>query len=179
MKKMIFAIVAGTMLSASISFAAPITDLQQTETTIGYNHYNLKANGQKINDDSVYFESGVAERFILGIERNSHSIPGADAKATDVYAQYKLDPNIRLIVGNRDYSDGPNKMFFGIGASKALTSRVDAYTSVTSSNIATEWQAGAVYKLNSQTALHLGYKSYKEDYAPRADGIGFGVNYTF
>jgi hypothetical protein len=179
MKKKVLTILTGTMLAASVSFAAPITDLQQHETTIGYNHYNLDASGLGIDNDSFYLENAVSDKVILGVERNSYSVPGADLQTTDIYAQYKLDPNIRLIVGNKDYSDGPSKMFYGIGASAALAPRIDGYASVTTSSIATDWQVGAAYKLNSQASLHLGYKSYKEDGASRADGLGFGVNYTF
>ncbi|KYZ75468.1 hypothetical protein AXX12_12170 [Anaerosporomusa subterranea] len=179
MKKKVLTILTGTMLAASVSFAAPINDLQQNETTIGYNHYNLDASGVDIDNDSFYLENAVSDKFILGIERNAYSYPGPDFNTTDIYAHYKLDPNLRLIVGNRNYSDGPNKMFYGIGASTALAPRIDGYASVTTSSIATDWQVGAAYKLNSQTALHLGYKSYKEDGASRADGLGFGVNYTF
>ncbi|XEQ94074.1 hypothetical protein SCACP_29720 [Sporomusa carbonis] len=179
MKKKILTILTGSMLVASVSFAAPITDLQQGESTIGYNHYDLDAAGQNIDTDSFYLENAIADKVIVGIERNSYSIPGADAKTTDVYAHYKLDQNIRLIVGNRDYSNGPNKMFYGIGANTNLAPKLDGYASVTSSSIATEWQTGVNYKLNNQAALHLGYKSYKEDGAATADGLGFGVNYKF
>ncbi len=179
MKKKILAILTGTMLVTGVGFAAPVTDLQEGESTIGYNHYNLDVVGQNIDDDSFYLENAVTDKVILGIERNSYSIPGYDAKTTDIYAHYKLDPNIRLIVGNRDYSGGPSKMFYGIGANTNLSPKVDGYASVTSSSIATEWQAGVTYKLNNQASLHLGYKSYKEDGAATADGMGFGVNYKF
>ena len=177
MKKKVLTILTGTMLAASIGFAAPITDLQQNETTIGYNHYNLDASGYTIDNDSFYLENAVSDKVIIGIERNSYS--GYDFKTTDIYAHYKIDPNIRLIAGNRDYSDGPSKMFYGVGGSANLAPKVDGYASVTTSSFVTEWQTGITYQLNKQAALHLGYKSYKEDGAPRADGIGFGVNYTF
>lgn len=179
MKKKVLTILTGTMLAASVSFAAPITDLQENETNIGYSHYNLDVNGPNIDNDSFYLEHGVSDKVIVGVERNVFSNSGYDTKATDVYAHYKLDPNIRLIVGNRDYSDGPSKMFYGIGANTSLSEKVDGYASVTTSSIVTEWQTGLTYKMNDKTALQLGYKSYKEDGAPRADGIGFGVNYKF
>ncbi|HWR43728.1 hypothetical protein [Sporomusa sp.] len=179
MKKKILTILTGAMLTASVSFAAPITDLQHGESTIGYNYYNLDANGENIDTDSFYLENAIADKVIVGVERNSYSIPGYDTKTTDVYAHYKLDPNLRLIVGSRDYSDGPNKMFYGIGASTNLAPKVDGYASVTTSSIATEWQTGVNYKLTNQASLHLGYKSYKEDGAATLDGIGFGANYKF
>lgn len=179
MKKKVLTILAGSMLAASVSFAAPITDLQQGETNIGYNYYNLDAAGVELDNDSFYIENAISDKFILGVERNVFSVPGADAKMTNIYGQYKVDKNVRLIVGNRDESDGPSKMFYGIGASTNLGPRVDGYASVNTNSIATEWQTGITYALNNQASLHLGYKSYKQDGAPTADGIGFGVNYKF
>lgn len=179
MKKKVLTILTGTMLAASVGLAAPINDLQQSETAVGYNHYNLDVDGTDIDDDSFYLESALSDKFILGIERNSYSYSGPDFHTTDIYAQYKLDPNIRLIVGNRDYSDASDKIFYGIGATTALAPRLDGYASVTTSSSATDWQVGAAYKLNSQASLNLGYKSYKEDGYSRADGVGFGVNYSF
>jgi opacity protein-like surface antigen len=179
MKKKILTIVTGAMLTASVGFAAPITDLEHNESTIGYNHYNLHVNGIHMDTDSFYLEHGITDKVIVGLERNSYSVPVYDDRTTDIYAHYKVDQNVRFILGNRDYSSGPSKMFYGIGASTNLTPNVDGYASVTSSSIATEWQTGVTYKLNDQASLHLGYKSYKEDGAPNADGIGFGANYKF
>ncbi len=175
MNKKILTILTGTMLTASVSFAAPLTDLQQGDTTIGYNHYNLSAD---LNDDSFYLENAVSDKVILGLERNSYSYSDFSTHTTDIYAHYKLDPNFRLMVGNRDYTDG-SKVFYGIGATTHLGPKVDGYASVTTSSIATEWQTGLTYQLNNQAALHLGYKSYKEDDTDTADGVGFGVNYKF
>lgn len=178
MNKKILTILTGTMLTASVGFAAPLTDLQQGDSTIGYNHYNLSVYGEDLNDDSFYLEHGISDKFILGVERNSYSYSDFSTKTTDVYAHYKLDPNFRLMLGNRDYDEG-SKVFYGIGASTNLGPRLDGYASVTTSSIATEWQTGLNYQLTDQTALHLGYKSYKEDDTDTADGVGFGLNYTF
>ena len=175
MKKKILTVLAGTMLVSSVSFAAPITDLQKSETSVGYNHYNLN----DLDNDSFYLENAVSNKVVLGLESNSYSAGGFSDHTTDIYAQYKLDPNVRLIVGNRDYSDGPNKMFYGVGVNANLSPKVDGYASVTTSSIATEWQTGLEYSLDKQTALHLGYKSNKQDGFSRADGIGFGANYKF
>ncbi|SHJ43288.1 hypothetical protein [Propionispora hippei] len=178
MKKKILTVLAGTMLVAGTAMAAPISDIQEGQTTVGYTHYNLSSNTHDVKDDSFYLESAVSQKFILGIENNS-AFPYNGVKATDVYAQYKLDPNVRLIAGNRSYEDGPDKMFYGVGANMALAPKLDGYVSVTNSSIATEWQTGVNYKLDKQTSLTLGYKSYKEDHASTLDGVGFGANYTF
>lgn len=175
MKKKVLTMLTGAMLATSVSFAAPLTDVQQNQTAIGYNHYNLEAAGHSTNSDSFYLENGIADRVIVGIEKNSK----APLDTTDVYAHYKLDPNIRLIVGNRSYDNGPNKMFYGIGGNVNLASNLDGYASVTSSSVATEWQTGVNYSMNSQVGLHVGYKSYKQDGLPTVDGVGFGANYKF
>lgn len=179
MKKKILTLLTGTMLVTSVGFAAPLTDLHPGETTIGYNHYNLDVAGQDIDNDSFYLESAVANKVIVGIEKNSFSNSNIDTDTTDIYAHYKLDPNIRLIVGNRDYNDGPNKTYYGIGANASLAPKLDGYAAVTTNSFATEWQTGVNYKLDNQASLHLGYKSIKQDGAATADGVGFGASYKF
>lgn len=179
MKKKILTIIAGTMFATSIGFAAPITELHEGETNVGYSHYNLDINGHNVKSDSFYLENAISDKFILGIERNGYAFPYPDSAMTDVYAHYKVDPNIRFIVGNRNYSEGTDKFFYGVGANVNLAPKIDGYMSVTASNIATEWQTGVTYKMNDQTSLQLGYKSYKEDYASTLDGIGFGINCKF
>jgi hypothetical protein len=176
MKKKILALVLGTMLTASVGYAAPLTDLKQGETNIGYMHYNMS---DSVDSDSFHLETGVSDKFILGVERSGFADNGFNWHATDIYAHYKIDPNLRLIVGNRDYSDGPNKFFYGIGATTNLAPKLDGYASVTRSSIATEWQTGLAYKLDQQTSLHLGYKSYKEDNFSTLDGLGFCVTHKF
>lgn len=177
-KKICTLLAAGSMLMATSAFAAPLTDLQEGETTLGYTHYNLSGGWSNVKDDSFYLESAVAPKLILGVENNS-AFPVNGESATDIYAQYKLDPNVRLIAGNRSYEDGPNKFFYGVGATVNMAPKLDGYLSVTNSSIATEWQTGVNYKVSKQTALTLGYKSYKEDHASTIDGVGFGANYTF
>ncbi|BBB92107.1 MAG TPA: hypothetical protein PKA28_05460 [Methylomusa anaerophila] len=171
MKNKILAVLAGAMLVSSVGFAAPITDVQEGQTSIGYNHYNLN---HDVTNDSFNLEHGISAKFILGIERNT-----ADLETTDLYAQYKLDPNIRLIAGNRDFDNGSGKFFYGLGALTNLAPNLDGDLSVTASSNYTEWQAGVNYKLDGQTALHLGYKSYDQDGLPTFDGIGFGINHKF
>ncbi len=176
MKKKMITLLAGTMLVSSVSFAAPLTDLQKSETAIGYNHYNLDGS---VKNDSFHLENAIANKVIVGLETNSYSVGSADSHSTDIYAHYKLDPNIRLIVGNRDYSNGPNKMFYGVGVNGYLSPKVEGYAAVTTSSIATEWQTGVAYNLDKKTSLHLGYKSNNPDNSPTTNGIGFGASYKF
>lgn len=179
MKKKLLALLAGTMLAANVSYAAPITNLEEGQTNIGYDHYNLN---HSFSDDNFYLEHAVSPKFTLGLEQNSYSRDNFDFQHTDITAHYKLDKNVHLIVGDRSYGgdiDNSNRFLYGIGANVNVAPKLDGYASVVQTNISTDWQAGLAYKLNNQAALHLGYKSYKEDGSSTIDGVGFGVDYTF
>lgn len=176
MTRKILTLIAGAMLATSIGYAAPITDLGQGDTEIGYQHYDMNYN---VTEDSLYLQHGISNKVIVGVERNNYSTGYAGSDVTDVSLHYKLDPNVRLIVGDRNYSGGPNKVFAGIGGETNLAPKLDGYASVTGSSIATEWQAGLTYKLDGQTSLQLGYKSYNEEDAATLHGIGLGINHKF
>lgn len=176
MKKKILTIMVGTMLAANIGSAAPITDLGDGQTNVGYNHYNLDHSGAHVKADSFYIEHGFSDKIIAGVERNGYSYPGSDSHTTDLSVQYKLDPNIRLIVGDRSYSNDTDKVFFGIGANVNLAPKLDGYASVITNNLETQWQVGTTYKMDTQASLHVGYTSSNFDHSTR-DGLGFGINY--
>lgn len=178
MKKKILTIMVGTMLAASIGSAAPLTNVSDGQTNLGYNHYNLDQNGASVKGDSFYLEHGFSDKVIAGVEKNGYAYPVGDAHTTDLYVHYKLDPNFRLIVGDRNYSGDSDKMFVGLGANVNLAAKLDGYAAVTTNDVETEWQIGANYKLDNQSSLHLGYKSSKHDNSSTRDGIGFGINYN-
>jgi len=177
MKKKILTLMVGTMLAASIgaASAAPLTTLDDGQTNIGYDHYSLS---QNTSNDSFYLEHGFSNKAIVGYENNGY---GYGSHETDVYLHYKLDPNFRLIVGDRSYNGDYDKMFYGIGATTNLAPKLDGYASVTTNSISTDWQVGAVYKMNEQASLHVGYKSSNNnnDSSDTLDGLGFGINYKF
>ena len=80
-----------------------------------------------------------------------------------IYAQYKLDPNIRLIAGNRDYDYSNSKMYIGIGVDTKLAPKLDGYASVITSSYTTEWQAGVNYAMSTMFPLNVAYKNNKDD----------------
>jgi hypothetical protein len=169
MKKQLLALAIGTMLAASsTAFAAPLTDVQQGKATVGYNHYDLS---HDVKGDGFNLEYGLSDKFNLGVERIGYSANGVDWHSTEVSAQYKLDPNVRLILGNRDYSYGHSKMFYGIGATANLGPKIDGYVSVNTNSDETQWQTGLNYNMDGKTALHLSYKSIDS-----SDGIGLGIS---
>ncbi len=175
MKIKILTLLAGSMLASSIGFAAPISDLSQGEATIGYNHYSMS---HDTNDNSFYLEGAVSDKFTLGVEHNHYS---KDWNNTDIYAQYKLDPNVHLIIGDRnyDYDHQSDKVFYGVGVTTNLAPRLDGYASVITNSYTTEWQAGVNYALNDNIGLNVGYKSNKDDGYPTYDGVGIGLNCKF
>ncbi|MBU2702254.1 opacity protein-like surface antigen [Sporomusaceae bacterium BoRhaA] len=178
MKTKILALIAGTMLVSSIGFAAPISDLAPGEATIGYNHYNMS---NDTGNNSIYLEGAVSDKFTLGIEHNHYSANSADWNTTDIYAQYKLDPSVHLIVGDRSYGydNQSDKVFYGIGVTTNLAPKLDGYASVITNNYTTEWQAGVNYALNDKLALNVNYKSNKDNDYPTYDGVGIGLNCKF
>lgn len=175
MKKQLLLLTISSILAVSTTaLAAPLTNVEKDQTSIGYNHYNL---AHDLKDDSFNIEHGLSDKFNIGAERNGFSQYGGDSHSTDIYVQYKLDPNVRLTVGNRDYSNSDsNKMFYGIGANVNLSSKVDGYAAVNTNSNETQWEAGINYNMDSKTALHLGYKSINVDGGSTFDGIGFGIN---
>ncbi|WP_094603242.1 hypothetical protein SPSIL_011860 [Sporomusa silvacetica DSM 10669] len=177
MNKKILTIIAATMLTASTAFAAPITDLQDGQTVVGYNYYYLDSNKQK--DHSFYLEHALAPKVVLGFEVNMLPPDFPDGDTFDAYVQYKLDNHVRLIAGNRNYTEGTDRLFCGIGANVKLTRKLDGYLSATHSDFANEWQAGVQLNMDYQTSLHVGYKSYKQDNLSTIDGIGIGFSHKF
>ena len=179
MKTKVLALIAGSMMVSSLGFAAPISNVAPGDTTVGYSHYSLSHSN---DNDEFYLEHALSDKFILGIQQNNNTVRGnGNGNTTDVYAQYKIDPNIRLILGNRNYDYAPvdNKVFYGIGANTNLGPKLDGYASVITSSATTEWQAGVNYALSEKVGLNLGYKSSKDKYYSTYDGIGIGVNYKF
>lgn len=179
MKRKILTLITGSMLVSSIGFAAPITDLSLGETMIGYNHYNMS---HSTNNDNFYLESAISDKFTLGIEHNNNSADYAqDWNTTDIYAQYKLDPNVRLILGNRnyDYGNSSNKVFYGVGATMNLAPKLDGYASVITNSYTTEWKTGVNYALSDKVGLNVNYKSNKDDDYATYDGVGIGLNCKF
>lgn len=177
MKKMLTLTAAALSLCATTAaFAAPLSDIAQGDTTAGYVHYNLD---HDTKNDSFYLEHGLSEKVVLGVEHNGFAQPGANREATDVYAQYKLDPHVRLIAGTRDSDSSADGFYYGLGATLNLAPQLDGYMSATTGSHMNEWQAGVSYKMNANTDLTLGYKSLKEDNAATTSGLGLGANYKF
>lgn len=116
-KAALIGIVGATLVAAPVS-AAPITELNQGESAIGYLYQNpsLKMDSRDfgtMDTHGFYLESKVGRNLIVGLEKNDgrvnwRSDSGTEALQqdntyTDVYLQSKVSGNVRLILGNRFY----------------------------------------------------------------------------
>jgi opacity protein-like surface antigen len=203
MKKLLLVLVIILAMS-SVAMAAPVTNLEKGESAVGYLYWNpnVDAFGGDFGNASAsgfYVETAVSDKVIIGLETikgdKSKTISGIKAKVdtrfTDLTIQYKLDNNIRLIAGNRNYdtdfaaagvgsySNSSDKFFYGVSASTSLGDKATAYAAVTHSSIATEWQIGANQNITKNLDLNINYRYYDQDDDLTLKGIGAGLIYKF
>lgn len=184
---------------SSVALAAPMTNLEKGEGAAGYLYWNPKAEISgyglgKSNANGFYLEKAVSDKIIVGLEtiKGSKSA-GAytiDARFTDLTVQYKVDKNVRLIAGNRNYDtsasiqgfgsfdDSTNKAIIGFGASTSLGDKATAYTTLIHSSEGTDWQIGASQELDKNVSLNINYRYYDGDDLS-LKGIGAGLLYKF
>lgn len=201
MRKVLVTMAALSIVS-SVAMAAPITDLQKGESVAGYSYWNTKIKADsydfgKTGSNGFYVETGISDKFIVGVETmkgdKSANLYGihisADTRFTDVSLKYKIDKNVQLIAGNRNYdtnlsgggyseSASTNKFFYGVGASTGIGENTSAYASIIHNNIADDWQIGVNHNLSKNTVLNVNYRYYDEDYVT-LKGFGAGIAYKF
>lgn len=210
MQNKILAGLIGAMLISSVAFASPSVPLQQGETSIGFDVANLKpsisvlgltADFSGTHSNSYYLQHGLSDRFTIGAERTDLNAASsnsggliADVKATDIYAQYKIDKNFSLIAGSRDYnatvgyggistSLSKGNFLWGINASTKLSDKLTGHAAYKQTSYESEWQAGVADQLSNNVSLDLSYKHHDYNFGSAADltlsGIGVGMNYKF
>lgn len=202
MKKFLVTLVACLAIS-SIAMAAPMTNLNKGESTAGYLYWNPKIDVDSYNvgratANGAYVETALDDKWILGIETikgsKDKNIAGvnvsADSRFTDVTVQYKLDKNVRLIAGNRNYDtsisaaglgsvdESENKFIYGIGASTPLGDKTSAYATYLHDSYCNEWQIGVNHDLAKNVFLNVNYRYHDEDNVT-LKGIGAGLSYRF
>ncbi|MEG6585329.1 outer membrane beta-barrel protein [Dendrosporobacter sp. 1207_IL3150] len=203
MKKKVLASIIGAMLVSSVGFAAPVTNLEAGQTSVGYNYSNLDftIDGTKIDSagaNGFYVEHAVNKNVIIGLEYNGGDITktlGGDAlkledKETDFYVQYKVEKGIRLVLGTRNYDQSlslngatvgsydTNKVLYGVSFDTKLADKLDGYTTLLKTSDETEWRLGATYKVDEQTSIDVNYKNKDFD-GLELKGVGIGLNYKF
>lgn len=208
--KKFFTVIAACMAISSVTMAAPMTNLEKGESTAGYLYWNPKIEANAYGDsfdagktdaNGFYFENAISDKIILGIEtiqgdktKNFSGVTAhADTRFTDITLQYKLDKNVRLIAGNRNYDtsgyiiDGvktfsddisENKFIYGMGAFAPIDDKTIAYATYLHDSYANDWQIGINHDVSKNVALSVNYRYHDEDYVT-LKGIGAGLIYKF
>ncbi|MBP2652061.1 MAG: hypothetical protein H6Q74_2886 [Firmicutes bacterium] len=189
MKKVLLTMVALAIMT-SAAMAAPVTDLQKGQTTVGYTYWNPDVTSSSYdlgntNANGFYAETGLTENAIVGVETTSGSIYGMDVRFTDVTLKSKIGKNFQFIVGNRSYDDSygsysysTSKFMYGLGAFTNLNDKTTAYASILHSDIADDSQVGVNYQVSKEFSLNLNYRDYSED-GFSLKGVGFSASYNF
>jgi hypothetical protein len=154
MKKIILTSVALLAFNVGIGFAAPINNLNQGQTAIGF------------MDDSLYLEHKVSDNFTLGGQKN------------DIYGQVNLNNNLRAIVGSRDYNSN-SELYIGAAVNTPLAPSLDGYVSLVGASNFKEMQVGANYNLTSNLDLNLNYRSFMPDEGSNSNRTEVGATVKF
>ncbi|MBP2644914.1 MAG: hypothetical protein H6Q75_354 [Firmicutes bacterium] len=162
MKKLMFGCTLLLLLLAfsSISSAAPINHLADTQTAIGFDN-NL-----------FYLEHKFGDNFTLGYQSVDWS--GHE----DIYGQFAFSDNLRGIIGNRNFSPS-SELYAGLAVTGQLASQCTGYASFVSGNSFSEFQAGANFKLSENLELNVNYHSYTPDWGANKSGAGLGATFKF
>lgn len=180
MKKRVLAGVACAMFISSVGFAAPVLNLEKSESLAGYTWSHLDNGYSTENFNGLFLQSAVGDQFILGIDYLKGS--GIDFRETDIYGQYKFDKNARLILGNRQYKVGgydENKLLYGVAANTQLAENTIGYASLLRDSLETDWKVGVTYEFALNTSLDLNYRYRDFDDWGSIKGFGLGLNYKF
>ena len=173
MNKKIFAAAAACALfgAAGMAQAAPVTYVPALHGNIGYS-YNNAADGIH----NVYAEFSPINKVVVGAEYRDWINRGHE---TDVYAKYRVTPQIYVGLGNRNYYDRDAKVYGLVEGMTNVADRLDAYASLKFSSEETEYKVGALYDLMPSIDLDVNYTYYDRDDSHNQDGVGVGMNYRF
>ncbi|MBP2643925.1 MAG: hypothetical protein H6Q67_1812 [Firmicutes bacterium] len=212
MKKLLLTLAALTLMT-SVAVAAPIMDLQKDQVVAGYNYWSpdlkegshTEANALTFN--GLYLATALDKNIIIGLDYSTANLGSAnfydlhfssDYNMIDLNINYKVNKNIQLIAGNRNYSNtvtvstssgysssddisSMNKIFYGAGITLDLGTAKkpsNLYASILHSDIFTDKQVGVNLGLNKNIALNINYRQYNEDNYT-LESTGGGISYRF
>ena len=153
MKKIMFALLVLFVTGVGTGFAAPINNLDNGQTAIGF-----------VNDN-FYVEHKFTNNFTLGFQND------------DIYGQYNLNSNFRAIVGSRDYFG--SKLYVGAAVNTSLAPALDGYASLIAGNSFKELQVGVNYHLTHNVDVNVNYRSFIPDEGSNSNRTGIGATYKF
>ncbi|MBP2651389.1 MAG: hypothetical protein H6Q74_2214 [Firmicutes bacterium] len=162
MKKILLVLVSLFTLGVSTGFAAPINELQVTQTAVG------------LGSDTFYLEHKFTDNFILGFQNDDWG----NGNTSDIYGQFKFSSNLRGIVGSRNFDSG-SETYLGLAVNGPLAPECQGYASLIGGNGFKELRVGANFSLSSNVDLNLDYHSFMPDVGGNTSDVGIGATYKF
>lgn len=195
MKKKVLSVLIGSMVVASVGFAAPVVDLEKNQTAVGYNYSKLDIDLEGVGSTeekfhSVYVQHKFDEKVSFGLEQTRTTFDGDELKLVDMLGQYALDDHTNLVLGVRKYkitldgvgSASESKATLGINGHTQLADSLTGYAQFLTNSYEKEWKFGATYQMAQNTYLDVNYTRHKAD-TDFGDltfkGFGFGVGFMF
>lgn len=163
MKKTVLAFAAFLALQAGAALAAPVNDLSRGQTAVG------------LSSDTFYLEHQISNSFTLGLQNVNWNNSGS---MDDIYGQFKLDNNLRGIIGNRDLS-AKSELYLGLAVNGPIAPEWKGHASFVAGSEFKEMQAGASYALTHNVDLNLNYHSFMPDSGKNRNGADFGATFKF
>jgi hypothetical protein len=154
MKKIALASAVMIALGTGIGFAAPINNLGNGQTAIG------------VQDHSAYIEHKF-DTVTLGLQEH------------DIYGQYDINKNLRLIAGSKDYNNENSKLYGGVGLTAPLANNVNGYTSLVAGSGFKELQLGANVNVAPNVDVNVNYRSLMPDQGSNSNRTSVGASLKF
>lgn len=154
MKKTLLASAMMLTLTLSTGFAAPINNLSDGQTAIG------------VQDKSGYIEHQFSDTLTLGLQEE------------DLYGQFKLNNNLRILAGSKDYNSD-SQFYAGVGVTAPLATNLDGYASLVASSDFKEMQLGANVNVAPNFDININYRSLMPDHGSNSDRTSIGASLKF
>jgi hypothetical protein len=154
MKKIIVTVAAFIAFGIGTGFAAPMNNLENGQTAVGYLH------------DSLYIEHKLNDNLTLGLQKH------------DIYGQYAISNNVRAIIGSRDYNSDAS-IYAGAAYSHSLSPNVNGYASLIGSSDFTEAQVGANVNVAPNVDINADYTAFMPDHGSDRNRFGLGATFKF
>ena len=154
MKKIALTTTLMLALSAGSVFAAPINNLDNEQTAIG------------VQDSRAFIEHKFSDIVTVSLQED------------DIYGQFSVIPNIRLLVGQRDYHDN-SQTYGGLALTASLAPKIDGYASLVGGSDFKEMQLGANVNIAPNLDLNLNYRSLMPDQGSDSNRTTVGATFKF
>ncbi|AJQ25702.1 hypothetical protein [Pelosinus fermentans] len=154
MKKIILTVAAFFAFGIGTGFAAPMNNLANGQTAVGYLH------------DSFYIEHKLTNNLTLGLQEH------------DIYGQYAITNTIRAIIGSRDYHSD-SSIYLGAAYSTSLAPNVNGYASLVGSSDFAEAQVGANVNVAPNVDINVDYTAFMPDHGSDRNRFGLGATFKF